>query len=56
MTPLNRRSHMQGLMTFRSLEDAIRAGYVLCGETPTGFLVRTKTEAGWAIAIVDTTL
>jgi hypothetical protein len=43
---------MQGLVVFKSLVDALRAGYQIYDRTETGYLVRTKTAAGWAIAIV----
>lgn len=43
---------MQGLVVFKSLADALRAGYQIYDRTETGYLVRTKTAAGWAIAIV----
>jgi hypothetical protein len=41
------------MLVFRSLEDAINAGYQVYDHTPTGYLVRTKTERGWALAIVE---
>lgn len=43
---------MKGLVVFRSLADALRAGYQIYDRTDTGYLVRTKTAAGWAMAIV----
>jgi hypothetical protein len=43
---------MQGLVVFRSLADALRAGYQIYDRTDSGYLVRTKTVAGWAMAIV----
>jgi hypothetical protein len=43
---------MQGLVVFRSLADALRAGYQIYDRTDSGYLVRTKTAAGWAMAIV----
>jgi hypothetical protein len=43
---------MQGLVVFKSLADALRAGYQIYDRTETGYLVRTKTAAGWAIALV----
>lgn len=44
---------MAGLVTFPSLEAALRAGFQVYDRTPNGYLVRTKTSAGWAIALVD---
>ena len=38
---------------FTSLPDAIRAGYQVYDRTNTGYLVRTRTDQGWALAIVD---
>ncbi len=43
---------MAGLMIFRSLADALRAGYQVYDRTSDGYLVRTRTTAGWAIALV----
>jgi hypothetical protein len=43
---------MQGVMTFPSLSDAIRAGFQVFDRTSDGYLVRTRTSAGWALAIV----
>lgn len=44
---------MQGLVVFKSLADALRAGYQICDRTATGYLVRTRTDAGWALAVVE---
>jgi hypothetical protein len=41
------------MLVFRSLADAINAGYQVYERTRTGYLVRTKTERGWALAIVE---
>jgi hypothetical protein len=43
----------QGLMTFSSLEQALRFGFHVYDRTESGYLVRTKTAAGWVLAIVD---
>lgn len=43
---------MQGLMVFRSLADALRAGYQVYDRTAEGYLVRIRTAAGWASALV----
>ena len=44
---------MQGLTTFESLTDALRAGFQVYDRTSHGYLVRTRTSAGWALAIVE---
>jgi hypothetical protein len=44
---------MAGLMVFKSLADALRAGYQVYDRTADGYLVRTRTAAGWAIALVS---
>ena len=36
----------------RTLADALRAGYHVYDRTDHGYLVRTRTSAGWAMAIV----
>ncbi|HXP93611.1 MAG TPA: hypothetical protein VN905_09090 [Candidatus Binatia bacterium] len=43
---------MHGLVVFKSLADALRAGYQIYDRTENGYLVRMKTAAGWAMAIV----
>jgi hypothetical protein len=43
---------MAGLMVFKSLAEALRAGYQVYDRTADGYLVRTRTSAGWAIAVV----
>jgi hypothetical protein len=43
---------MQGLMRFPSLSEALRYGFEVCGRTKDGYLVRTRTERGWALAVV----
>ncbi len=43
---------MSGLMVFTSLADALRAGFQVYDRTPDGYLVRTKTPSGWALALV----
>jgi hypothetical protein len=40
-----------GIVTFPSLEIAIANGYSVYDRIPGGWLVRTKTERGWALAI-----
>ena len=44
---------MAGLMVFKSLAEALRAGYEVYDRTPNGYLVRTRTSAGWAKALVE---
>ena len=41
-----------GIVTFTSLAEAVRAGYHVYDRVPNGFLVRTRTDAGWALALV----
>lgn len=40
------------MLVFRSLPDALKAGYQVYDRAATGYLIRTKTERGWALAIV----
>jgi hypothetical protein len=44
---------MNGVVVFRSLAEAVRQGYQVYDRTPTGYLVRIRTSAGWAFAIVE---
>jgi len=44
---------MPGVLVFRNLADALRAGYAIYDRNENGYLVRTRTAAGWAFAIVD---
>lgn len=44
---------MAGLHVFKSLADALRAGYQIYDRTKDGYLVRTRTKTGWALAIVE---
>lgn len=43
---------MPGLVVFRSLEQAIRQGYQVYDKNAEGYLVRTRTANGWALALV----
>jgi hypothetical protein len=43
---------MQGIITFDSISSALRAGYQVYDRTEKGYLVRIKTQAGWALAQV----
>jgi hypothetical protein len=42
-----------GIVVFKGLAEALQAGYQIYGPTPTGYLVRIRTPAGWAFALVD---
>jgi hypothetical protein len=44
---------MVGVMVFKSLADALRCGFQVYDRTKHGYLVRVKTAAGWALAIVE---
>lgn len=44
---------MSGLMVFDSLADALRAGFQIYDRTHDGYLVRTRTANGWAMALVN---
>lgn len=44
---------MAGVRVFTTLAEALRAGFTVCDRTPTGYLVHTRTSAGWAFAIVE---
>lgn len=46
---------MQGITVFRTLADAIRAGYTVYDKTPTGYLVRIRTNNVWQLAVVELT-
>jgi hypothetical protein len=43
---------MAGVVIFKTLADALRAGYQVYDRTSDGYLVRTRTSAGWAMAMV----
>jgi hypothetical protein len=46
---------MPGLIVFKSLAEALKAGFQVCGRTSDGYLVRTKTASGWAMALARCT-
>jgi hypothetical protein len=48
-----RRIEMAGVVVFKTLADALRAGYHVYDRTEQGYLVRTRTAAGWAMALVS---
>jgi hypothetical protein len=41
---------MQGLLIFKSLTEALRAGFHVYDRTSDGYLMRTRTPKGWAFA------
>ena len=43
---------MAGIVIFTSLAAAIQAGYQVYDRTSTGYIVRLRTPAGWAMALV----
>ena len=44
---------MAGVTVFTSLADALRAGFQIYDRTSDGYLVRTQTQQGWAMALVS---
>ena len=45
-------TEMAGIQVFKTLADALRAGFTVYDRTPDGYLVRMRTAHGWAMAIV----
>jgi hypothetical protein len=43
---------MAGIMVFTSVSAALRAGFQVYDRTSYGYLVRTRTSRGWALAVV----
>lgn len=43
---------MAGIMVFATVSEARRAGFEVYDRTSDGYLVRTQTARGWALAIV----
>jgi len=43
---------MAGIIVFRSVSEALRAGFQVYDRTSYGYLVRTRTSCGWALAVV----
>jgi hypothetical protein len=43
---------MAGILEFKTLADALRAGFHVYDRTEQGYLVRTRTARGWAMALV----
>jgi hypothetical protein len=44
---------MAGLMVFKSVADAIKAGFEVYDRNADGYLVRIRTSRGWAMALVN---
>ena len=44
---------MPGVVVFKTVNDAIKAGYQIYDKTSKGYLVRIMTPAGWAQALVE---
>ena len=44
---------MAGILTFATLKVALDNGYQVYDRFANGYLVRTRTENGWALAIVE---
>jgi hypothetical protein len=47
---------MQGLLVFKSLAEAIRAGFHVYDRTCDGYLMRTRTANGWVLALAKARL
>jgi hypothetical protein len=43
---------MPGMTVFKTLADALRAGFQVEDRTSNGYLVRTRTARGWQRALV----
>ena len=44
---------MNGLLVFKSITEALSAGYQVYDRTADGYLVRIQTKSGWAMALVN---
>lgn len=44
---------MPGITVFKTLSDALHAGYHVYDRTEGGYTVRIRTQNGWAMAIVS---
>jgi hypothetical protein len=44
---------MKGMTVFPTLSAAIDAGYQVYDRTQRGYVMRTRTTAGWALALVE---
>ena len=45
-------SGMAGIVVFKSLREALSAGYTIYDRTDSGYIVRIRTASGWAQAVV----
>jgi hypothetical protein len=43
---------MQGIMTFASIEEAVKFGFTVCDWTSNAVVVRKRTPGGWMNALV----
>lgn len=43
---------MAGLVIFHSVTEALHAGFQVYDKTTDGYLCRTRTASGWAMALV----
>ena len=41
------------MLVFHSVPEALHAGYHIYDRTQTGYVVRIRTERGWALALVE---
>lgn len=44
---------MAGITVFRSVSEALRAGFQIYDPTSYGYLARIRAARGWALAVVD---
>ena len=42
---------MQGILIFNTLAEAVASGFEVFDRTRDGYLVRKRTQRGWAIAL-----
>jgi hypothetical protein len=52
-TGAQRETNVNGMIVFSSLIAALNAGFSVYERTAYGYLMRTRTERGFALAIVD---
>lgn len=41
------------MLVFHSVADALKEGFQVYDRTESGYLVRIKTDRGWALALVE---
>lgn len=46
------REAVMGIVVFKSVREALDAGYHIYGRTGDGYLARCRTELGWALALI----